>query len=386
MMEAGKMERAISDDTRVGNLNIGGGILQVGEKSYMLNPLALDFYTCCLANAPITKYCFSFTPTLTYTNVAMTEGIEYRSNTPCCGTPRYEVLKLSDFKPGFGFKNRDLLAYTHVPSDKAPCWWRGFGNVCGLPICCGAHHCCVGPALCFFPPCVPVVPNVFGMCLYLKGPDATYNVLWVNNSIEYGIMDNKSKNLIYTFQNDMTGFEKVCCGGLKPPGENKMANCAALKRLDVFRTVTRTVHDGQNKVSKKRTELATFSKTTPMCPSTTPYLCCALCCAESYPKVGFMRIDKIPENQKSADLTDDDLIKLSLMFYGVQSEWPLLDCCLDPDPMDRKAKTTVVNSSGKNAKLHSSVEYKKFEQSLAEGLIDSGSLLPELKEKFSKKT
>ena len=40
VMEAGKMERAISDDTRVGNLNIGGGILQVGEKSYMLNPLA----------------------------------------------------------------------------------------------------------------------------------------------------------------------------------------------------------------------------------------------------------------------------------------------------------------------------------------------------------
>ena len=41
VMEAGKMERAAkSEDTRVGNLNIGGGILQVGEKSYMLNPLA----------------------------------------------------------------------------------------------------------------------------------------------------------------------------------------------------------------------------------------------------------------------------------------------------------------------------------------------------------
>ena len=315
----------------------------------------------------------------------MTEGIEYKSKSPCCKPPRYEVHKLSDFKPGHGFKNKELLAYTFVPSVKAPCWWRGCAYVLGpIPLCPGAHHCCAGPALCFFPPCIPPIPNVFGACLWCKGPDATYSVLCVNNSIEYGIQDNKSKSPIYTFQNDMTGFEKVCCGGLKPPGENKRANCNALKRLDVFRTVTRTVHGGDNLVSKKRSELAKFSKTTPMCPSFKPYCCCALFCAESYPKVGFMRIDKIPGNEKSEELADDDLIKLSLMFYGVQSEWPLLDCCLDPDPADRASKTTTVQSGGVNKKLHSAVEYKKFEQALAEGLIDSGSLLPELKAKFSK--
>lgn len=377
-MEAGKMERAAkSEDTRVGNLNIGGGILQVGEKSYMLNPLAFDFYTCCMANAPITKYCFSFTPTLTYTNVDMTEGIEYKSKSPCCAQPRYEVHKLRDFKPGQGFQKKELLAYTFVPSVKSPCWWRGCGNIMGCTLCPGAHICCAGPGLC-------IVGNVFGLCLWCKGPDATYSVLCVNNSVEYGVKDEKSKSPIYTFQNDMTGFEKVCCGGLKPPGENKRANCNAFKRLDVFRTVTRTVHDGENLASKKRNELVKFSKTAPMCPSFKPYCCCAFCCAESKNSIGFMRIDKIPGNPKSEELAEDDLIKLSLMFYGVQSEWPLLDCCLDPDPADRASKTTIVQSSGKNAKLHSAVEYKKFEQALAEGLIDSGSLLPELKAKFSK--
>ena len=93
----------------------------------------------------------------------MTEGIEYKSKSPCCKPPRYEVHKLSDFKPGHGFKNKELLAYTFVPSVKAPCWWRGCAYVLGpIPLCPGAHHCCAGPALCFFPPCIPPIPNVFG--------------------------------------------------------------------------------------------------------------------------------------------------------------------------------------------------------------------------------
>merc|ERR1712086_552363 len=143
------------------------------------------------------------------------------------------------------------------------------------------------------------------LAMYCMGSKGAYMTLCSNETIEYGIKDAKSHEVLYTFQNDKTGCEKVCCCGLGVPQEDKCANCDALTNMNMFRNAHRTIFDGFSKDGSSiiegnapgvgRQAVASITRTTTMMPvMMCPHVCC--CAAETYGgEMGSMQVTHAPD-------------------------------------------------------------------------------------------
>jgi hypothetical protein len=277
------------------------------------------------------------------------------------------VHKLSDFKMGEGAQKKEMLAYTFIPEPENPCWWK----CCCYPL---VSTCMLSNPLTFYGGCA----------LCCMGSAGAYGTLCTNETIEYGIKDGVSNNVIYTFQNDNTGFSKACCGGLGVPQDDGCANCDALTKMSMYRNVSRTIFNGSSKDGTHegeapRQEVATITRTSLMMPAA--YCPNMMCCAtevEGHP-MGSLAID----SRSGEGVSDEESIRLALIMYSANTGWVLFDSCLDSDPIVRTGMTVPINASGDASKddpLHASVTYSNFQQAIAKnGILDVGNLIDNMK-------
>jgi hypothetical protein len=359
------------DKQRVALANQMGGLLHLGNDTLFLNPAGYNIRNCILSKCKcccgMPACCFPFTPTIIYTVPDMSYGVEFKKKgAGCCRPARYEVVKKTDFKlDGTGFANSEVMAYTYKPKPENPCWWR----------------CCCYPIV---TSCMMLTPlTVYGgLTMACLGSAGSYGTLCTNETIEYGIKHGTTDELLYTFQNDKTGFEKACCGGLAPPVDNKCENCTNLKQLRLFRNVHRTIFDGNSKEGTHsgqgaRQEKAYITRTSAMKPMTTN-ICALCCCAEEIEgkPLGSMQIE-VPAGVQPSD---DDIMRASLLMYAVNVGWTLFDCCLDNDPVVRASLTIPFNSKGKDPKLFAETDYVEFQTAVADyGILDVGNVIENMK-------
>lgn len=370
---AGMSPPGAAHENQAAMVNQMGGLLHLGSETMFLNPAGYDIKSCicskikCCCGMPACLY--SFTPTIIYTNPTMTTGVEYAKKQPgCCSKARYEVYKLSNFEMGSGAQNKELMAYTYIPEAKNPCWWK----------------CCAYPCV---TTCLLSNPVTFfgGVTICCMGSKGAYGVLVSSETIEYGIKHGANDETLYTFQNDKSGCAKLFCCGLGVPQDDMCANCTALKNLEMYRNVHRTIFDGNSKDGTHsgqapRQERGTITRTSIMQPRLHfPGICCCAHEVERSP-MGSMQI------HTPAGTTEEENIRMSLIMYATNAGWTLIDQCLDSDPLVRTALTVPVNSKGSDPHLHAYVDYSSFPVAVAnQGILDTGNLIPGMKAAFGKK-
>jgi hypothetical protein len=113
------------------------------------------------------------------------------------------------------------------------------------------------------------------------------------------------------------------------------------------------------------------------CKGCCAFAMCSCLCAESAQSTHH-HVDWIDADAK-ANASLDDYIALSLLTFVTPMGWCLFDNCLD-NPVARPGKMVVSEAkSTSDDKRFQSVYYTDFSTALADGMIETGDLLPRLK-------